>query len=368
MFGGLSGGEDRDAVEGLEHQQVIVAATSAIVTQDRQSTEQRLLSLSLDMDPYPATALNLSGAVLDRTLELEGLDKLELDSMERLASTWQNHEGTLLAQAAGYSDPMSGFEAALGEMTTGQTRLSHLLPHLPPGYFMQKFEGANSVWMNANESWGRRGLGLMAATITAPFMLFEEGGRQLFNAPGTLAAGAERATDVITLPTREEKILAGLEAIRNVSFGSLALAPLVPSGKMMSPLVTFESKVGATKAAANSIRNTASEMAGPGFDTSNLQSKLQGYLLDPAHPQNQTKAVWFEKALGFNKDNWQNLASQLKFDQATATQTKIGQYGTTYEQVIPVAGANGNTVNTTFVFMKSNNGVVRLVTGIPTKR
>ncbi len=30
-----------------------------------------------------------------------------------------------------------------------------------------------------------------------------------------------------------------------------------------------------------------------GFDTSNLESKLNGYLLDAAHPQNQTKANWF---------------------------------------------------------------------------
>jgi hypothetical protein len=34
------------------------------------------------------------------------------------------------------------------------------------------------------------------------------------------------------------------------------------------------------------------------FDTSNLESKLNGYLLDPAHPQNQTKANWFSQALG----------------------------------------------------------------------
>ena len=116
------------------------------------------------------------------------------------------------------------------------------------------------------------------------------------------------------------------------------------------------------------VINTTGDAVSPGFDTSNLQNKLQGYLLDPAHPQNQTKAVWFDQALGFNKENWQNLASQLKFDQTKAVQTKTGQYGTTYEQIIPVAGANGNTVNTTFVFMKDNNGVVRLVTGIPSKR
>jgi len=91
-------------------------------------------------------------------------------------------------------------------------------------------------------------------------------------------------------------------------------------------------------------------------------------LLDPDHLQNQTKAIWFQQALGFDKSNWQDLASQLKFNEATAIQTKANQYGTTFEQSIPITGANGNTINTTFVFMKDTNGVVRFVTGIPTKK
>ncbi|WP_321808916.1 DUF6883 domain-containing protein [Burkholderia sp. BCC1993] len=105
-----------------------------------------------------------------------------------------------------------------------------------------------------------------------------------------------------------------------------------------------------------------------GFDTSNLESKLNGYLLDPTHPQNQTKANWFSQALGFDQSNWQDLAKQLYFDTATAVQTKTTQYGQTYEQVIPIKGTNGKTIETTFVFMKDNSGMVRLVTGIPAKK
>jgi filamentous hemagglutinin len=104
-----------------------------------------------------------------------------------------------------------------------------------------------------------------------------------------------------------------------------------------------------------------------GFDTSNLQSKL-GYLLDPTHPQNQTKATWFEQALGFDKKNWQDLAAQIKFNEAAAIPTKSTQYGQTFEQSIPITGVNGRTINTTFVFMKDTNGVVRLITGIPAKK
>lgn len=108
--------------------------------------------------------------------------------------------------------------------------------------------------------------------------------------------------------------------------------------------------------------------ADAGFDTSNLKSKLEGYLLDSTHPQNQAKANWFQQALGFDKNNWQDLASQIKFNEATAIPTKSTQYGQTFEQSIPITGANGKTIDTTFVFMKDASGVVRLVTGIPTKK
>jgi filamentous hemagglutinin len=52
-------------------------------------------------------------------------------------------------------------------------------------------------------------------------------------------------------------------------------------------------------------------------------------LLDAAHPQNQTKANWFGQALGFDQSNWQDLASRLRFDPATAVATKTTQYGQT---------------------------------------
>lgn len=105
-----------------------------------------------------------------------------------------------------------------------------------------------------------------------------------------------------------------------------------------------------------------------GFDPSNLEGKLNGYLLDPSHAQNQTKANWFSQALGFDKNNWRDLAKQLYFDPTTAVLTKTTQYGKTYEQTIPINGVNGKIIDTTFVFMKDNSGKVRLVTGIPARR
>jgi len=112
----------------------------------------------------------------------------------------------------------------------------------------------------------------------------------------------------------------------------------------------------------------AANTIGPGFDTTNLQNKLEGYLLDTAHPQNQTKANWFQQALGFDKSNWQELASQIRFNETTAVATKKSQFGQTFEQSIPVKGTNGKTIDVIFVFMKDTTGTVRFVTGIPTKK
>lgn len=95
---------------------------------------------------------------------------------------------------------------------------------------------------------------------------------------------------------------------------------------------------------------------------------MEGYLLDAAHPQNQTKANWFQQALGFDKSNWQGLASQIRFDETKAVATKMSQYGQTFEQTIPITGVNGKTIGVPFVFMKDSSGTVRLVTGIPAKK
>jgi len=105
-----------------------------------------------------------------------------------------------------------------------------------------------------------------------------------------------------------------------------------------------------------------------GFDTANLESKPSGYLLDPTHSQNQTKQNWFNRALGFNQSNWWDLASQLHFNPSTAVPTKTSQFGENYEQVISITGANGEIIDTTFVFMKDKAGTVRFVIGIPAKK
>ncbi|MDW5524976.1 T7SS effector LXG polymorphic toxin [Carnobacterium maltaromaticum] len=99
-----------------------------------------------------------------------------------------------------------------------------------------------------------------------------------------------------------------------------------------------------------------------------VNSKLKGYLLNKEHPVGGSKANWFEKALGFNQTNSNQLSNQIKFDQSKATQTAITDYGVKFSQIIPITGPNGKTIKIEFVWIKNNDGIVRLVTSIPTKK
>lgn len=126
-------------------------------------------------------------------------------------------------------------------------------------------------------------------------------------------------------------------------------AELVYGGSQLAPWAieayAANKAVNAWTVANADARASYTSISNAGFDTSNLESKLSGYLLDPVHPQNQTKASWFSQALGFDQSNWQDLARQLYFDPATAIPTKVTQYGQTYEQVIPIISANGGTIS-----------------------
>ncbi|MEZ2436228.1 DUF6883 domain-containing protein, partial [Raoultella planticola] len=101
---------------------------------------------------------------------------------------------------------------------------------------------------------------------------------------------------------------------------------------------------------------------------SSVEQKLANYLLDKQHPVGGSKAEWFDSALGFNKTNSSELSKQIIFDPAKAVKTTETQFGTKYDQVIPITGTNGRTINVKFDWIKNNDGVVRLVTAIPAKK
>ena len=72
--------------------------------------------------------------------------------------------------------------------------------------------------------------------------------------------------------------------------------------------------------------------------------------------------------LGFNRNNASALADQIVFDKSTAVPTGVIEQGVKFNQVIPVTGANGKTINVTFGWIQNNDGIVRLTTAIPTKK
>ncbi|HEX8145842.1 MAG TPA: hypothetical protein VF591_01465 [Pyrinomonadaceae bacterium] len=106
----------------------------------------------------------------------------------------------------------------------------------------------------------------------------------------------------------------------------------------------------------------------PATTEMSVQDKLYRYLLDPEHPAGGPKAKWFREALGFTRENMDDLARQITFDPAKAVQTAVTPNGVKYNQVIRITGANGRQIDVTFAWIRNQDGVVRLVTSIPTKK
>ncbi|VVE76545.1 tRNA nuclease CdiA-2 [Pandoraea anapnoica] len=220
--------------------------------------------------------------------------------------------------------------------------------------------GAIVTWLNNTygdpvgslKNWGNQLLWLLSSTYgqTPPADA---------NPPGDVTGGNGRT------PPTAGAVVTPLPCPVGPGACGMVVTPVVTPGSGISSNLMLSS--GGSDSGSDGT-NGRSSTNNAGFDTSNLESKLNGYLLDSAHPQNQTKANWFSQALGFNQKNWQDLAKQLYFDSATAVPTKATPYGQTYEQVIPIKGGNGKTIDTTFVFMKDKSGTVRLVTGIPSKK
>jgi len=99
-----------------------------------------------------------------------------------------------------------------------------------------------------------------------------------------------------------------------------------------------------------------------------VSDKLSRYLLNKDHPgAGSSKAKWFEQALGFNQSNLDQLANQIHFNRVTAVATTMTEHGQKYNQIITITGANGKKIEVLFGWIENKDGVVRLVTAIPTK-
>lgn len=63
----------------------------------------------------------------------------------------------------------------------------------------------------------------------------------------------------------------------------------------------------------------------------------------------------------------QRIASYDGGGAVTVTSYGVTQHGTKFNQVIQITGTNGKTIDVTFAWIRNNDGIVRLVTGIPSK-
>lgn len=100
-----------------------------------------------------------------------------------------------------------------------------------------------------------------------------------------------------------------------------------------------------------------------------VNNKLNNYLLNPEHEHGAPKAKWFKEALGFSRENMDQLAKQIIFDKNQATPTALTEYGQKYEQIIKIIGANGREIDVKFAWIINNgNEFASLVTAIPTKK
>lgn len=131
---------------------------------------------------------------------------------------------------------MDGGTTGQGAFRGGKP-LSESLPYVAPGFFKQRYDTAAAGMSNSNNSGLERTGYFALATGMAGMMMVEEAGRGLMNAPRQIVSGLESAGRVVTAPTTEDKVIAGLASVRDVFLGAASLAPLVPANRLMGPTV-----------------------------------------------------------------------------------------------------------------------------------
>lgn len=118
-----------------------------------------------------------------------------------------------------------------------------------------------------------------------------------------------------------------------VAFGTfLTAAPWTFSGSLSSAVSS----------------SSVSSQSSVSVNKNSVMSKLEGYSLNPNHPSGGNKARVFESALGYTRENADDLGRQLSkgFDTSKAYRAVENHYGgTQYSQIIDVTGPNGRTVS-----------------------
>lgn len=142
--------------------------------------------------------------------------------------------------------------------------------------------------------------------------------------------------------------------------GSALRALIAAAGRsrIAAGLARTLGRLGPRAAGRNPFVTRAGTLRGWGRAVADTR-KFTDYALNPAHPVGGNKARVFERALGYNRSNWQGLRDQILrgLRQARVQPGTVDQYGTRFTADILVKGPNGSTatVRTAWIYRPGSN-------------
>ncbi|MFZ2095400.1 MAG: RHS repeat-associated core domain-containing protein [Anaerolineales bacterium] len=173
-----------------------------------------------------------------------------------------------------------------------------------------------------------------------------------------------------------EKLLAGgYIAVEATAHAGLVVGTtgLLCAATVPGCVKTVETALGIGTAACadgdctNEINASSQVLQNAAQTAQSVTDKLTRYLLNPNHPRGSTMAIWYKNALGFTQENMGDLAKQIVFDPKTAYITEVTQFGTKYNQIISIMGANGKVIDIVAAWIELAGGTIKLVTTVPWK-
>lgn len=95
------------------------------------------------------------------------------------------------------------------------------------------------------------------------------------------------------------------------------------------------------------------------------EAKVRNYLLNPAHPDGGSKAIWFQ-SIGYCDDDWQDLRDDLLMIAKTCTAFDIEntRFGIKYK-ARGIIGRSKRTAVVLTVWIDEGDGHLRLITAYP---
>lgn len=98
----------------------------------------------------------------------------------------------------------------------------------------------------------------------------------------------------------------------------------------------------------------------PNYDKAELNDKkFTDYALNPEHPVGKHKALVFDKVLGYNSSNWEELRDKIRdnLDVSDALEKEPNNHGRRFEVVMDITGPSGRTapVTTAWIMLNSDD-------------